>query len=365
MGKKGSSELTLCVLLMAALCFEAVIIKRMISYPSMTRNWTKARLYCQEKHIDLVTWNTASSFRLFKGLMQHETQRFWIGLFGDPENESIWKWINRKWVTCLKLSSYWFQHIEISTGWIELLSSRCHSFFCFRTGEGISGDDVSQSIEWAYGPQRRHCAVVSDKGSKWHSERCSSENNFYCSSGDTVQYHHIALSWYNASHYCQSNSNDLATITKANRDRFNKRGWIGLRRKASETWSWIGDLPSDYRNWAKTEPLNIDCACFNAATKKCQITACSTKLHPVCHDDNLVVVNENKTWEEALSYCLGMTTLFRNTSEPSYNLLSLNLSDYNYVRDRIYRATTTDEVREWVAGLAHWQKKISVNTVFN
>lgn len=119
-----------------------------------------------------------------------------------------------------------------------------------------------------------------------------------------------------------------------------------------------GDLPSVYRNWAKSKQLNLDCACFNAATEKCHMTACSTKLHPVCHDDNLVVVNENKTWEEALSYCSEMRTLCRNTSEPCYNLLSLNSADYNYVRDRIYRVTTTDEVREWVADLAHWQKKI-------
>lgn len=96
MGKKISSELTLCFLLMAALCFEAVIIKRMISYSSIVKDWTEARLHCQRKHIDLVTWNTAGSFRLFERLMQRETQRFWIGLFRDPENESVWKWINQK-----------------------------------------------------------------------------------------------------------------------------------------------------------------------------------------------------------------------------------------------------------------------------
>lgn len=237
------------------------------------------------------------------------------------------------------------------------------SFYFFlvfsRTGEGISGDDVSQSINWADGQQSQRCAAVLDEDLMWHSHRCSSKNYFYCSSGGTIHYHKIALSWYTASQYCQEKKHDLATITQSNTGRFKKTGWIGLHHEDGDTWSWIGDLPSDYRNWAPTEPHNADCASFNADTETFYKNVCSKRLHHVCYDDNLVVVNENKTWEEALSHCMEMETPCVSTLKRckyNYNLLSLDdLSDYSYVRDRIYRATT-DEVWECVSGFTHQQK---------
>lgn len=52
------------------------------------------------------------------------------------------------------------------------------------------------------------------------------------------------------------------------------------------------------------------------------------------------------TWEDALRHCWEMETPRVDSAGPreyGYNLLSLNVSEYSYVRDRIYRATT-DEV---------------------
>ncbi len=155
----------------------------------------------------------------------------------------------------------------------------------------------------------------------------------------------MAQSWYNASDYCREINSDLATITQTTTDtnQHKESGWIGLQRVGGETWRWIGPT-SEYRNWAPGEPLTADCAAFDTVTQKFHSNACSAKLLSICSDDNLILVKENKTWEEAMMHCQSMTSTCFHPSGPcmyTHNLLSLdNLSNFNYVRDRIYRATT-------------------------
>ncbi|XP_044063669.1 macrophage mannose receptor 1-like [Siniperca chuatsi] len=304
MGNKNSPELTLSFLLMAALCLEASITETIIYYPAEKMNWTEARLFCQKKHTDLVTWD------LERFWQDEWLEEVWIGLLRDPEKDSVWKWINLK------------------------------------SGEGVSGDDVSQSSNWADGQQSSYCAVVTDD-LMWNSTNCSSTYYFHCSVGNTMQYHKSNLNWYHASQYCQNKTSELATITETNTNSLKKSGWIGLYRKAGKTWSWIGDSASEYRNWAPGQPLTADCASFDPVTKKWHSNACSKELQLACYDDNLVMVNENKTWEDALRHCRDMETPCVDSLRPCiyhHQLLSLqDLSDYGYVRDRLYRATT-DEV---------------------
>ncbi|GLD74883.1 macrophage mannose receptor 1-like protein [Lates japonicus] len=304
MGNKSSPELTLSFLLITALCLEAVHIKSR-PYKSMDKmNWTEARLYCQSHYVDLATWNTVKKGALAEYFTEHGINQVWIGLHRDPEKDSVWKWINIK------------------------------------TGEGVSGDDLSHSSDWADKHPKSHCAVIGDD-QMWHSTHCSKRNYVYCSEGDHISYHKIDLTWYGASQYCQDMNGNLATITKTNTNYFESSGWIGLYRQAGHTWSWIGDLSSNYSDWAPGEPVTEDCGLFDPVTEEWYSKACSEELHPLCFKDKLVVVNENKTWEEALSYCRNMTT-----SDFNYDILSPHYSDYSYLRERIYSRATTDEV--WI-----------------
>ncbi|CAB1420308.1 unnamed protein product [Pleuronectes platessa] len=92
---------------------------------------------------------------------------------------------------------------------------------------------------------------------------------------------------------------------------------------------------------------HIDLVTWNTVDRVWLI--CSEELQPVCYDDNLVLVKKNKTWEQALQHCKAMTTPCADSPEScvyTYKVLSLhNRRDYDYVRERIYRATT-DEV--WI-----------------
>ncbi|KAF7226349.1 snaclec 3-like [Nothobranchius furzeri] len=169
------------------------------------------------------------------------------------------------------------------------------------------------------------------------------------------------LGWNSARSYCRSTYQDLVTwdivdveyMTKWLRNERFMTVWIGLQEDPDQAfvWKWInlktgegvtGENLSASSNWALESSVTGSCGSYSYTTpKKWHKTVCSTLLPFICFDDNLVVVTENMTWEDALSYCRKMTT-----SSYRYDLLSLtNLSDSSYISNRIYR-TTTEEV--WI-----------------
>uniref|UniRef100_A0A3Q2PNV4 C-type lectin domain-containing protein n=1 Tax=Fundulus heteroclitus TaxID=8078 RepID=A0A3Q2PNV4_FUNHE len=200
MRKKGRSELLLLLLSMAVLGLKARI-QLTIYFPAEKLTWDEARQYCQDNHIDMVTWDKIDPELLTKWLEEKGLDDVWIGLHEDPEQQSAWKWINVK------------------------------------TGEGLTGEAVSESDNWANGQNHRgSCGSYDSSNKKWY------------------------------------------------------------RRDCSET------------------------------------------LHFVCYDDNLTLVTENKSWEEALNHCRNLST-----ESDKCDLLSLTRSsDISYVRDRIYGATSEE-----------------------
>lgn len=214
---------------------------------------------------------------------------------------------------------------------------------CFRTG-GLSGDNVSQSIKWDNTQMEPLCAFVSETDQMWHSDLCSNKKHFYCSFNDEIKYFKIAQSWYNASDYCQNFSGDLVSVYPVTAHSLNKTGWIG-GFTSDDIWKWVGNFTPSVTKWAPNEPQSKDCVAYNLSSKTYLRTSCSERLHPLCLNDNLLVVKKNKTWEEALNYCLSIYLCKRDwpSCKRPYTLLSLDKeSDYNYIRDRIYRASTTE-----------------------
>lgn len=140
---------------------------------------------------------------------------------------------------------------------------------------------------------------------------------------------------------------NLITVTESNAGSIKSSGWIGLEVRTGNKWSWSGGMKSDYRNWAAKEPALDNCVLYKEIRHAFHAKDCARKHAVVCQDDNLVLVEENKTWEGALNHCRHIDKPCErspNSCTYKYNLLSLQDSDYQYVRDRIYRATT-DEVR--------------------
>lgn len=223
--------------------------------------------------------------------------------------------------------------------------------FYYSGGDDSAGIQLSESNKWISVSSTRRCTVLDDD-LMWHTDACFKKYPFHCSSGNTVEYRETRLNWNNASDNCQSNNMTLITVTKNNTGSIKGSGWIGLQLTADKMWSWSGGMMSDYRNWAAKEPVFENCVVFKEIRPNFHAKDCTKKYAAVCQDDNLMVVKEKKTWEEALNHCRQIDNTCKEFGKDctyKYDLLSLQDNDYQYVRDRIHRAMT-DEVRNFYNG---------------
>jgi len=92
----------------------------------------------------------------------------------------------------------------------------------------------------------------------------------------------------------------------------------------------------------------------NAGTLVLDDRNCQDQLAFVCQTDNLVLVKENKTWEEAIHYCralhLGLTTFKENTTS---DILTFHAEDEFADIQVVARQYHVDEVwigLRWLAG---------------
>ncbi|KAF7643818.1 hypothetical protein LDENG_00232770 [Lucifuga dentata] len=169
-------------------------------------------------------------------------------------------------------------------------------------------------------------------------------------------HYHQYKTWYEAQAFCRKNHLDLVTIKKEKLNIGRSRCWIGLHREDSHSeWKWCrGDEKATYTNWRQGEPRNINCAFKQHNALQWVGYSCSTSDKFWCYDDALVLVQKNKTWEEALQRCRSLELNAGNplTDYQSHtaDLVSvLTSEDYDYTRDKAQEATT-DEV--WIGFLA-------------
>ncbi|XP_030582316.1 lymphocyte antigen 75-like isoform X2 [Archocentrus centrarchus] len=160
---------------------------------------------------------------------------------------------------------------------------------------------------------------------------CQSYYFFIC---DHSYFNPESKTWSEARDSCQrtnlANYNDQGDV-KRNVNQQDFPVWIGLYREG-ETWNWSAGV-SDYTNWVPHEPMNNgDCVTISSLSKQTATHNCSDRFPFICYGDNLLLVNENKTWEEALEYCRAL----------SYELVSVQPEDYDYMRSRVMEANTEE-----------------------
>ncbi|KAK3548208.1 hypothetical protein QTP70_005177 [Hemibagrus guttatus] len=137
--------------------------------------------------------------------------------------------------------------------------------------------------------------------------------------------------WYSAQSYCRQHYRDLATITSKEENELLHSGprgygtWIGLSLSSSNTWTWSDGNPFLFQKWHFGSPYVYHdefCAYRNSYGSWFN-QDCDNEMTFFCYRF-LILVKENKTWEEAQEFCrTNYTGLASVTSE--WSLKQLNL----------------------------------------
>ncbi|KAJ0006650.1 hypothetical protein NQD34_013923, partial [Periophthalmus magnuspinnatus] len=117
-----------------------------------------------------------------------------------------------------------------------------------------------------------------------------------------------SANWTQAQTFCRQNHTDLLSGAEQLHLR-NTSGdcWIGLFR---DTWGWSDGSESSVRAWDQWDQVLLNnpdknekrCVTLRADGKM-QMEYCNKNKHFICYDELLVLVKENKTFEEALHHC--------------------------------------------------------------
>eukprot|EP00064_Thunnus_orientalis_P006642 superscaffoldBa00000701_g6660 len=172
----------------------------------------------------------------------------------------------------------------------------------------------------------------------------------------TAKYIHYRgkFTWSQAQSFCRHQHTDLVTIRNEieNLDFLPGQGWLGLYRADSTSkWKWSrGDEIANFTTWKGNEPdLDENCAYKRKFDHAWHSHPCSYTHTVMCYDERLVLVKEQKTWEEALVHCRALEAVDPNQPADSYRNHRYDLAtlltpdDYNFAREKVQEATI-DEV---------------------
>ncbi|XP_042258124.1 macrophage mannose receptor 1-like [Thunnus maccoyii] len=233
------------------------------------KTWDDARKYCREKYTDLATvYDMTDVRRLLNS--RKDQQEAWIGLY----NQSL---------------------------------------------PGVEYD--ATETKWCHGQLRvERCFRILDCIIRlyWSPTPCTEKHGFICYDGKKPhkKFHLIkkTKTWPEAQSYCREKHTDLVSGLNQLEDEELIRKiknshlgiyWVGMFR---DNWRWSDGSPSSFRHWDHNYFDN------QSVEKKCAVTMldetgrwqtgnCDDKKSFFCYDDKVILINENKTWEEALYYC--------------------------------------------------------------
>ncbi|KAJ8366533.1 hypothetical protein AAFF_G00350870 [Aldrovandia affinis] len=267
------------ILLISGLCTLCSCLSHQYHFVNAQKSWTEAQSYCRENHTDLATIDDPEEM---KALMEAVDSGFngdaWIGLYDDRDN---WQWS------------------LVDSGFYSEGETEFRNWY---------GSDPNNHMS------REHCVGMFNNG-QWADFTCDEGSQLpsICYNGDAAQRYILIperKTWREAQSYCREQHTDLASVRNQaeNQEIWNLAGqmvWIGLFREA---WEWSDQSNSSYRSWSSGQPDNAggnqNCAAVRISDSgRWRDHNCNTMFPFFCYDDNLILVRENKSWDEALSFC--------------------------------------------------------------
>ncbi|KAI4894690.1 hypothetical protein NFI96_031585 [Prochilodus magdalenae] len=270
-----------------AVCEVSAHVPHQYVFVKESKTWTEAQNYCRQTYTDLATINTMEEMKKLNATLTDKTSSsVWIGL----SRGRTWKW---QW--------------SLADGG-------------FYSEGGAYQNWSSGEPDNAKGKGNEFCVgMFKDKGT-WFDVRCDAPFTFVCydeKKTNTERYVFInkeKKSWYEAQSYCRDHHTDLVRVRNQteNQQIFNLTTqshsdsdiWIGL---FNDSWTWSDQSDSSFRYW-KSGPDDYgqgdECAAVSITEKgQWDNETCSNQLPFICHQNKLILIQQNLTWSEALWYC--------------------------------------------------------------
>uniref|UniRef100_A0A096MD81 C-type lectin domain-containing protein n=1 Tax=Poecilia formosa TaxID=48698 RepID=A0A096MD81_POEFO len=156
-------------------------------------------------------------------------------------------------------------------------------------------------------PHQEYCASVYFSNKKIYSRDCGTRLMFVCRDGEEYTFVNETKTWPEALDYCKSQNGNLASFSSSDMNQifteFDFPIWIGLRRGA---WCFTDETHRQDRYWDG----NV----------------------------NVLLVTEEKSWEEALEHCRGLSR-----DGLRFDLVSVQPGDeHQYMMGKIMAADTEE-----------------------
>ncbi|XP_051986761.1 macrophage mannose receptor 1-like [Xyrauchen texanus] len=265
--------------ILSAVFSSSACVPRQYHFVNQNLNWTEAQRYCRENYTDLATINNKNDIEdLLKSVNDGQIEHVWIGLQ---------KTVSYKWKWSLGDPAFYTENNSQYRNWFP--GQPNHDGDCSNMNPG-----------------------------QWNDSPCNDNFRFICYNDSSKRFIPVlqTMTWRDAQIYCRENHTDLVSvrnqtenqqIEKIRNDAHITSGaWIGLFR---DSWEWSDQSNSSYRNWRKSQPDNSggneNCAVVWVKSDRGQWGdwKCDKKTQFVCHEDKLVLIQQNLSWNEALRYC--------------------------------------------------------------
>lgn len=125
-----------------------------------------------------------------------------------------------------------------------------------------------------------------------------------------------AVSWSDAQKFCRENYVDLSTVdsqeeldrlSRDTNDQKSTESWVGLSKpSANDKWVWSDGSEETFQKWKSGQPSDPGTEfCARISTGELMDLSCNEKKSFFCYKwvPELILVRENKTWEEAFEHC--------------------------------------------------------------